>query len=95
MKVGVVVVTHYGLWREFVQSVNQIVSSPPEFRTVSIYPAQSVDDMRNAIAKELAVLLGGRIALKSSPGHGAVFSLHLPLDGSEALGARDASHRRQ
>ena len=34
-----------------------------------------------AIAKELVALLGGRLALKSSPGHGAVFSLHLPVDG--------------
>ncbi len=48
-----------------------------------------------AIAKDLAALLGGRLSLKSSPGHGAVFSLHLPIDGPEALRIRDASHRRQ
>ena len=53
MKVGVVVVTHYGLGREFVNSLKQIVPSPPDFRTVAIDPEQSVDDMRNAIAKEL------------------------------------------
>ena len=33
-----------------------------------------------AIARELASLLGGRLVLKSSPGHGAVFTLHLPVD---------------
>jgi len=48
-----------------------------------------------AIAKELATLLGGRLSLRSSPGHGAVFSLHVPLDGSEARQAQDAGHRRQ
>ena len=53
MKVGVVVVTHYGLGREFVNSLKQIVPSPPDFRTVAIDPEQSVDEMRNAIAKEL------------------------------------------
>ena len=53
MKVGVVVVTHHGLGREFVNSLKQIVPSPPDFRTVAIDPAQSVDEMRNAIAREL------------------------------------------
>jgi len=53
MKVGVVVVTHHGLGREFVNSLEQIVPSPPEFRTVAIDPKQSVDGMRNAIATEL------------------------------------------
>jgi two-component system sensor histidine kinase BarA len=33
-----------------------------------------------SIAKELTVLLGGRLTLKSSPGQGAVFTLHLPLE---------------
>ena len=32
-----------------------------------------------AIAKELTALLGGRLALKSAPGHGAVFSVFLPI----------------
>ena len=36
-----------------------------------------------AISKELAALLGGRLTLKSSPGHGATFSLHLPVDGPD------------
>ena len=53
MKVGVVVVTHHGLGREFVNSLQQIVPSPPDFRTVAIDPDQSVDEMRNAIAREL------------------------------------------
>lgn len=34
-----------------------------------------------AIARELAVLLGGRLTLKSSPGHGATFSLFIPVEG--------------
>ena len=53
MRVGVVVVTHHGLGREFVNSLKQIVPSPPDFRTVAIDPDQSVDEMRNAIAREL------------------------------------------
>jgi len=48
-----------------------------------------------AIAKDLAALLGGRLSVRSSPGHGAVFSLHLPMDGSQALLARDGGQRRQ
>ena len=53
MNVGVVVVTHGGLGREFLQALRQIVPDPPEFRFVSIDPDQSVDEMRSAIAKEL------------------------------------------
>ena len=33
-----------------------------------------------AISKELTNLIGGRIGLKSSPGHGAVFTLTLPIE---------------
>jgi two-component system sensor histidine kinase BarA len=33
-----------------------------------------------SIAKELTGLLGGRLTLKSSPGQGAVFCLHLPVE---------------
>ena len=53
MKVGVVVVTHYGLGRELVHSLKQIVPSPPDFRTVAIDPEQSVDEMRRSIADAL------------------------------------------
>ncbi len=53
MKSGVVIVTHYGLGREFLHALRQIVPTAPDFRVVSIDPAQSVDEMRNAIAKEL------------------------------------------
>jgi PTS system mannose-specific IIA component len=53
MKVGVVIVTHYGLGQEFLHALHQIVPAAPDIRAVSIDPAQSVDEMRNAIAKEL------------------------------------------
>ena len=53
MKPGVVIVTHYGLGQEFLHALRQIVPTAPDFRVVSIDPAQSVDEMRNAIAKEL------------------------------------------
>jgi PTS system mannose-specific IIA component len=53
MKPGVVIVTHYGLGQEFLHALRQIVPMAPDFRVVSIDPAQSVDEMRNAIAKEL------------------------------------------
>ena len=53
MKVGVVVVTHAGLGREFLNAMRQIVPNPPEFRLVSIGPDQTVDEMRTAISKEL------------------------------------------
>ncbi len=33
-----------------------------------------------AISRELANLLGGRLSLRSSPGHGAVFTVTLPVD---------------
>ena len=36
-----------------------------------------------AIAKELTGLLGGRLTLKSSPGHGATFTVHLPVQPPE------------
>ena len=60
MKVGVVVVTHYGLGKEFLHSLSQILPSPPGFRTVAVDPAQSVDALRNAIAQELAAADEGK-----------------------------------
>ncbi len=36
-----------------------------------------------AISKELSSLLGGRLSVSSAPGHGATFSLHLPLGGGK------------
>ncbi len=39
-----------------------------------------------AIAKELTGLLGGQLRLKSSPGHGAEFTLTLPVDSAEDAG---------
>ncbi|MCC7596428.1 two-component sensor histidine kinase [Janthinobacterium sp. FW305-129] len=43
-----------------------------------------------AIASHLAVLMGGRIAVESAPGQGAVFSLYLPLaDTAQPVGHFD------
>jgi signal transduction histidine kinase len=38
-----------------------------------------------SIAKELAQLLGGRLTLKSEPGHGATFTFSLPVEPAPAL----------
>ena len=53
MKVGVVIVTHYGLGTEFMNAVRQIVPEDPKFRVVAIDPSQSVEEMRRAIAEQL------------------------------------------
>jgi PTS system mannose-specific IIA component len=50
MKIGVVIVTHYRLGEEFLNAVRLIVPEAPDFRSVSIDPKQSVDEMRSAIA---------------------------------------------
>ena len=53
MKIGVVIVTHYRLGEEFLQALRLIVPTAPEFRAVSIEPAQSVEEMRGEIAAAL------------------------------------------
>jgi PTS system mannose-specific IIA component len=53
MKVGVVIVTHYRLGEEFLQALRLIVPEVPDFRAVSIDPAQSVEEMRRAIAEAI------------------------------------------
>ena len=55
MKIGVVVVTHYRLGEEFLQALRLIVPEVPDFRAVSVDPAQSVDEMRSAIAEAIKV----------------------------------------
>jgi len=40
-----------------------------------------------AIAKDLTHLLGGRLTVKSSPGHGATFTLFLPVEPPQPAGA--------
>ena len=54
-RIGVVIVTHYGLGEVFLQALRLIVPETPEFHAVSIEPAQAVDDMRGLIAKALEV----------------------------------------
>jgi PTS system mannose-specific IIA component len=53
MSVGVVIVTHYRLGQEFLQALRLIVPDAPEFHSVSIEPAQSVDEMRSGISAAL------------------------------------------
>jgi PTS system mannose-specific IIA component len=60
MNVGVVIVTHHQLGEEFLRALRLIVPDPPDFRSVSIEPDQSVDQMRDAIAKELKAADTGR-----------------------------------
>ncbi|MCH2170895.1 PTS sugar transporter subunit IIA [Myxococcota bacterium] len=50
MSVGIVIVTHYGLGREFLQSLQLIVPGAPDYPWVSVEPNQSVEQMRGAIA---------------------------------------------
>ena len=54
MNVGVLVVAHYRLGEELLQAARLIVPQAHRFRCVAIEPKQSVDEMRNAIAGELA-----------------------------------------
>jgi len=43
-----------------------------------------------AIAKELTMLLGGQLTLKSSPGHGATFTLTMPVEPPQPAKAAQA-----
>ena len=54
MKIGVLVVAHYRLAEELLQAARLIVPQAHQFRSVAIEPKQSVDEMRTAIAAELA-----------------------------------------
>ena len=53
MNVGVIIVTHYRLGEEFLNVLRLIVPEAPEFKSVSIDPKQSVDEMRSLISKAL------------------------------------------
>jgi len=54
MKIGVLVVAHYRVGEELLQAARLIVPQAHHFRSVAIEPKQSVDEMRTAIASELA-----------------------------------------
>jgi PTS system mannose-specific IIA component len=53
MKVGVVLVTHYGLADEFLHAVCLIIPDAPTFYAVSLDPSQSVEEMRGLILAQL------------------------------------------
>ena len=59
MKIGVVIVTHYGLGAEFLQALRLIIPEAPDFQSVSLDPAQSVDEMRANILERLRAVDGG------------------------------------
>ena len=59
MKVGVVIVTHYRLGEEFLQALRLIIPDAPPFRSVAVDPSQTVEEMRKAIADELAAAEAG------------------------------------
>jgi PTS system mannose-specific IIA component len=59
MKIGVVIVTHYGLGAEFLQALRLIIPEAPDFQSVSLDPAQSVDEMRASILERLRAVDGG------------------------------------
>lgn len=53
MKVGVVIVTHYGVGKEFLQALRLILPEAPEFPFVSLEPAEPVDQMRARILEAI------------------------------------------
>lgn len=56
MRVGVVIVTHYGLGEEFLQALRLILPDAPSFHAVAVDPSQSLDDMRAAILDGLQAM---------------------------------------
>lgn len=59
MKIGVVIVTHYGLGSEFLQALRLIIPEAPDFQSVAIDPSQSVDEMRELILAGIKEADGG------------------------------------
>jgi PTS system mannose-specific IIA component len=57
--VGVVIVTHYRLGEEFLQALRLIIPDAPPFAAVAVDPNQPVEEMRQAIARELAAAESG------------------------------------
>lgn len=53
MRVGVVIVTHYGLGEEFLQALRLIIPNAPTFYAVAVDPGQSLDEMRAKILEAL------------------------------------------
>ena len=53
MRVGVVLVTHYGLGSEFLQALRLIIPDAPDYRSVSLDPGQSVEAMRKLIEEAI------------------------------------------
>jgi PTS system mannose-specific IIA component len=53
MRIGVLIVAHYRLGEVFLQALRLIVPGGPRFYAVGIEPAQTVEEMRAAIAKAL------------------------------------------
>ena len=58
-RVGIVIVTHYHLGEEFLQALRLIIPDAPAFAAVSVDPNQPVEEMRQAIAHELAAAENG------------------------------------
>lgn len=59
MKIGVLIVTHHGLGREFLQALRLIIPDAPTFHSVSLDPSQNVEAMRDAIRAGLKDAEGG------------------------------------
>jgi|ETNmetMinimDraft_26_1059896.scaffolds.fasta_scaffold59227_3 PTS system mannose-specific IIA component len=53
MKIGVVIVTHYGLGTEFLQALRLIIPDAPDFEAVSLDPSEALDEMRAKILSSI------------------------------------------